>query len=293
MGSAPDPGAKSKSKNGNAQINGPILDEAAKTMSDPVNKRERTRVPQLKGFGGRILSVLLVMFAFSYQGYAAETGARRYVDFSLSQEQKTFSVVSKPVVQMDLHLTAGQLTNIAVFQHKPLKEIPSITNLLAQTKAANNSDRREIVVEEMKQYNQYLLTSLSNVLTASQSKRLQEIIWQVDGLKSLNNNHELATALSLSDEQLEQVRDVFAFYEPILNPLYRRLGRQMIAGLSGDETLQERTKQVESLSDAVTIIEKERDRDLYRILTTAQKEKWRDLVGKPVHIQWPLELWNE
>jgi len=48
-----------------------------------------------------------------------------------------------------------------------------------------------------------------------------------------------------------------------------------------------------SLSDAVTIIEKERDRDFYAILTTAQKEKWSDLVGKPVHIQWPLELWNE
>jgi hypothetical protein len=67
----------------------------------------------------------------------------------------------------------------------------------------------------------------------------------------------------------------------------------MIAGLSGDETLKERTKQVESLSDAVTIIEKERDRDLYHILTIAQKEKWRNLVGKPVHIQWPLELWSE
>lgn len=262
-------------------------------MSDPVNKRERTRVPQPKGFGGRVLSVLLAMFAFSYQGYAGETGARRYVDFSVSQAQKTFAVISKSTVQKDLHLTAGQLTNIAVFKNKPLKEIPSITNLVAQAKAANNSDRREIVVEELKQYDQYLLTSLSNVLTASQSKRLQEIIWQVDGLKSLNNNHELATALNLSDDQLGQVRDMFAFYGPILKPLYQRLGRQMIAGLSGDETFKERTKQVESLSDAVTIIEKERDRDLYRILTTAQKEKWRDLVGKPVHIQWTLELWNE
>ena len=48
-----------------------------------------------------------------------------------------------------------------------------------------------------------------------------------------------------------------------------------------------------SLSDAVTTIEKERDRDLYHILTIAQKEKWRNLVGKPVHIQWPLELWSE
>ena len=219
------------------------------TASDrnPVNKRERTRVPQPKGFGGRIRFVLLVIFAFLYQGYAAETGARRYVDFALSQEQKTVAVISKPVVQKDLHLTAGQLTNIAVFQNKPLKEIPSITNLVAQAKAANNSDRGEIVVEELKQYDQYLLTSLSNVLTASQSKRLQEIIWQVDGLKSLNNNHELATALNLSDDQLGQVGDVFAFYEPILNPLYQRLGRQMIAGLSVDETLKERTKQVESL----------------------------------------------
>ena len=262
-------------------------------MSDPVNKRERTGGHQPKGFRGRIFSVLLVMFAFSYQGNAAETGVRRYVDFSVSQAQKTFAVISQSTVQKDLHLTAGQLTNIADFKNKPPKEIPSITNLLAQAKAADNSERRKIVDEELKHYDEYLLTSLSNVLTASQSKRLQEIIWQVNGLKSLNNNHELAIALNLSDEQLGQIRDVFAFYGPILTPLYQRLGRQMIAGLSGDETLKERTKQVESLSDAVTIIEKERDRDLYRILTSTQKEKWSDLVGKPVHIQWPLELWSE
>jgi len=247
---------------------------------------------QPRGFGRRILSFLIITFALSYQGYAVETGARRYVDFSLSQEQKAFAVISNSAVQKDLHLTAEQLTNIAVFKHKPLKEIPTITNLVAHAKVANNSERRKIVDEELKQYDQYLLTSLSNVLTANQSKRLKEIIWQVDGLKSLNNDYELASALSLSDEQLGQVRDVFAFYEPILNPLYRRLGRQMIAGLSGDETLKERTKQVESLSDAITIIEKERDRDLYAILTAAQKEKWHNLVGKPVHIQWPLELWE-
>lgn len=262
-------------------------------MSDPVDKGKRTRLSQPKGFGRRKLSILLVIFAFSYQGYTAETGARRYVDFSVSQAQKTFAVISQSTVQKDLHLTAGQLTNIADFKNKPPKEIPSITNLLAQAKAADNSERRKIVDEELKHYDQYLLTSLSNVLTASQSKRLQEIIWQVDGLKSLNNNHKLAIALNLSDEQLGQVRDVFAFYGPMLNPLYQRLGRQMIAGLSGDETLKERTKQVESLSDAVTTIEKERDRDLYRILTPTQKKEWSNLLGKPVHIQWPIELWSE
>lgn len=250
--------------------------------------------PQHKRYWGRVFYLLLAILTFLYQGYAAETGARRYVDFFFfSRQQQTFAVISKREVQKDLHLTAEQLTNIAVLKNKPLKEIPGVTNLVMEANTTNNSDRSKIVAEKLKLYDQFLLTSLSNVLTASQLKRFQEIIWQVDGLKSLNNNNELATALNLSDEQLGQVRDVFAHYEPILNPLYRRLGRQMIAGLSGDETLKERAKQVESLSEAVTIIEKERDRDFSAILTTAQKEKWRDLVGKPVHIEWPLELWSE
>jgi hypothetical protein len=67
----------------------------------------------------------------------------------------------------------------------------------------------------------------------------------------------------------------------------------MVAGLSADESLKDRTEQVQSLSDAITIIEKERDRDLYAILTVAQREKWRSLVGRPLQIQWPVEVVHE
>ena len=115
-------------------------------------------------------------------------------------------------------------------------------------------------------------------------------MWQVDGLKSLDKNSQLATALSLSDEQVGEVKGVFALYEPILSPLYRRLGRQMVAGLSADETVQGRQEQVKSLAGAITVIEKERDRDLHDILTPVQREKWQRLIGRPLQIQWDLEL---
>jgi hypothetical protein len=265
------------------------------TMRSHLQMREQSRMSaKSRGFGIHMLTILFTTLVFVSQGCASEPSARLYVDFSgISQEQKEFAVIARPEVRTDLHLTSEQLTKIAAFKHTPIKEIPAITNMAARSEGAAESDRRKIVEEKLRLYDQYLLTSLSNVLTAPQAQRLREIIWQVDGLKSLQKDHLLVSDLGLSDDQVGQVRDVSLFYEPILNPLYRRLGRQMVAGLSADESLKDRTEQVQSLSDAITIIEKERDRDLYAILTVAQREKWRSLVGRPLQIQWPVEVVHE
>jgi hypothetical protein len=223
---------------------------------------QRLRPAESRSLGLRTFTILSVTLALVSQGFASEPSARLYVDFSgISQEQKAFAIIARPEVQKELHLTSEQLTKITAFKQVPMKEIPAITNMSARSEGVAESDRHKIVEEKLKLYDQYLLTLLSNVLTAPQAQRLQEIIWQVDGLKSLQKDQLLVSELGLSDEQVGQVRDVFHFYEPILNPLYQRLGRQMIAGLSADESLKGRTEQVQSLSDAITIIEKERDRD--------------------------------
>jgi hypothetical protein len=236
-----------------------------------------------------VLSVLVTLTPLEQKCVAGE-GGRLYVDFCTTQVQKTMAVISKAEVQKDLLLTTNQLARITAFRQQRPKDIPVLTNLLAQAKIADKANRKRIEDEIWKRADDYLLNSLTNVLTADQSKRLQEIMWQVDGLKSLDKDHQLATALGLTHEQVREVKDVFALFEPVLSPLYRRLGRQMIAGLSADESVQGRKEQAESLAGAITVIEKERDRDLYTVLTPIQREKWRDLIGRSLQIQWDLEL---
>ena len=234
--------------------------------------------------------ILFVVFPLFAQQCVAEQGARMYIDICVTPVQKTMTVISKTEVQKDLQLTTNQLAKITAFRQQRPRDIPALTNLLAQAKASGKANRKKIDDEIWKRVDEYLLNSLSNVLTASQSKRLQEIMWRVDGLKSLDKDHQLVVALGLSDKQVGEVRMCLLFYEPILNPLYRRLGRQMVAGLVADETLQDRNEQVESLACAITAIEKERDRDLHDILTPVQREKWQQLIGRPLQIQWDLEF---
>lgn len=236
--------------------------------------------------------ILLVTFIiFSHHSAAAEEGARLYVDFNMAQGKEIFQIVSKPEVKADLQLTTNQLAKITAYRQQEPKDIPALTNLLSQSKASTNKeDRKKISNEIWKGVDEYQINSLFCILSASQSNRLQQIVWQVDGLKSLKHDHTLSAALGLTDEQIGQIRDVFAFYEPILSPLYQRLGRQMIAGLSADETLQGRQEQVQSLIGAVTAIEKERDCDLYRTLTLTQREMWQRLIGRSIRLHWEPEL---
>jgi formate dehydrogenase maturation protein FdhE len=234
--------------------------------------------------------LFLGIFVFLCQCCAGEDGARQYVDLSVTQVQKIMAIISKTNVQADLHLTTNQLAEIAAFRQRRPKDIPALTNLLAQVKVSDKETRKRLEDELWKRVDEYLLDSLSNVLTSIQSARLQEIVWQVDGLKSLDNSKKLVTAIGLTQEQVKQVRDVFVFYEPILTPLYRRLGRQMVAGLSADETVQSREEQVQSLMGAIIAIEKERDRDLRYVLRPAQREVWHHLIGKPIELHWEPEL---
>jgi hypothetical protein len=230
--------------------------------------------------------------AFPYFNHACNAGesARLYVDFSVNQVQKMMAVISRTEVQKDLRLTSKQLAEIKNFRQKRPKDIPSLTNLLVEFKAATGAEKKTIDDEISQKIDGYLQNSLSNVLLPDQSQRFQEIMLQVDGLKSLKQNQKLENLLNISNEQTGEIRDTFALYEPILTPLYRRLGRQMIAGLSGNETIRGRKEQVMSLATAITIIEKERDRDFNDILNAQQNETWKHLLGRRLQIHWPLEV---
>jgi hypothetical protein len=231
-----------------------------------------------------------VIALFALTSVHAQDGARLYVDFTRTQTKKAFGIVSKPEVQNELQLTTNQVAEITACERQEPKDIPALTNLLSQSRASTNvEERKRISAQLWTQFEDRRLNCLLSLLSASQSNRFQQIVWQVDGLRSVQHDQALAVRLGLSQEQVGQVRDAIAFYEPILNPLYHRLGRQMIAGLSGDETAESRREQVESLAGALVAIEKERDRDLKRILTLSQRDLWQQLLGKPLSLHWETQ----
>jgi hypothetical protein len=239
-----------------------------------------------------IFLFVLVSLALWKPRCAAQEGVRRDVRirFYDSPWMITYNVLGKPRVRRELRLTSAQLAELKALDNLDTKDVPGLTNLVAQAKTADPATRPAIRAEEQKLWDAFCLGSVSNILTGAQRKRLQQIIWQVDGIRSMDRDPRVAAALALTDEQLEDVKEVNALFDPIVDPLRHRLGRQMIAGVGGDETMRGREEQVVALAKALIILEKERDRDLYGILSPNQRELWRRLLGKAIRLQWPLDV---
>jgi Spy/CpxP family protein refolding chaperone len=242
-----------------------------------------TNMIYLKGIRN-IVFLLITMFSMTLDGQEApKSGARLYVDLFTIPAQKLFNIISKKVVQEELNLSDKQKKLIVTLQNKSPDEIPGISSEDAQY-----SD--EIMNKEMEQYSQYLISALYKTLTPSQTERFQQIIWQVDGLKALHADKQLQNDLNLSHKQIAEIMNSLASYDLKLTPLYRRLKREMIAGLSSDETLPGRKAKANSLAEQIILIEVKKDNDLYEILTPPQKRKWVQLQGIPIQIKWELEL---
>jgi hypothetical protein len=236
------------------------------------------------------LLALLLLCAPCIAASPANDDARLYVDFTqvqaTTQSAKFLIVLSKAEVRKDLQLTDDQIAKIADIGKTPMTAVPAVAALLAQAKAADRAQRFKLNVEAMNQYEQYLVHSESEILTTAQSKRLQQVMWQVDGLKALGWDHDLTAAVGVSSGQLAELANTLAEFRPVLVPLYRRMGRQSIAGLSGEETMNERTQEVERLSQAIVLIEKQQEYELFSALTPAQRDQWARVTGKPIRITW-------
>lgn len=231
------------------------------------------------------LGLVVVGFAFACISYAEE-GGRLLVDVHPSRAEKIIAVLARPEVQVDIHLRHDQMAQIDKMFQQPMKTIPGVSNLLDRTASGSGCADGRNVEELFSTLDAYHLLSLSNILTAVQIQRLQEILLQVDGLKSLRDV-SFSASLELTASQKDDLKDVFGSYESLLSHLYKRLLRQQIAGLRGDETIEARNEEVRSLVRVITAIEKDRDRDLEAILTDVQKQQWSNLLGSPLNIQWP------
>ena len=234
-----------------------------------------------------IKTLILVFWSFASLCFARD-GARLIVDQYNGRANKIITVLSKYIVQSDLGLTSNQLVKIEIIHNMPIESMPFGSNLIAKARKAEKAENIRIMDQAIMLADDYRITCLSNTLTAAQFNRLSEIMLQVDGIRSVIQNQGIAIKLYLTDVQINKFKEVEVLYDPLLKPLYRRLGRQQIAGLRVDETILERSKEEKCLMYVIGAIEIDKDRDLEAILMSSQREQWRKLIGLPVK----GELWE-
>jgi hypothetical protein len=205
-------------------------------------------------------------------------------DPSLSEARKICLLLADPRVQADLGLTSNQVMQIQTLQRVRAEDIVGLSNLLAKVREAEVSNRVELVEQVSRTADEHRLAMFFAVLTSSQSNELRATMLQMHGLMSLVEIPELTSAFGLSEDQVRGFAEIQAYYAPLLNVLRRRLGRQRIAGLRGDETMHDRTAEVESLQCVIRAVKRDMERDLWDVLTESQRKKWLNITASAVRL---------
>ena len=204
--------------------------------------------------------------------------------------KKTFAVLMRPEVQRDLLLSSEQIEKIVEIKSRNPKRIPAISNEIATAEPAATPEKRlqreyKIAgrIDSFREQNYYA------ILSAVQSNRLEQIMIQVRGLKVTLSKPLLAVVLSISPSQSNTFNQVITNYEPKLDPLYQRLHRQSLSGLSPGESLEKRSSEVTNLVDSICSIETARETELTAVLAPDQLSTWLKLKGVPLQIQWSYD----
>jgi hypothetical protein len=228
-----------------------------------------------------------------------DASARRYCEPRDDDSSRMFFLIDRREVRKDLALTTDQVGKLRLAWQRSPKDIPGFREFTASVKKLmvdpmlSDPDRQKLVELYVPASAIFMSTyerkELSQTLSAKQMQRLRELLIQMRGPMILVEDSALARAVHLSDEQLAEMKDTVKSDEATLATFRRRMGRQMVAGLSAGETIQNREKEVIMLCGVVRALESQRDYDLLSSLKPEQKSLWVKLGGNPLSIDWPLE----
>jgi Spy/CpxP family protein refolding chaperone len=150
-------------------------------------------------------------------------------------------------VQKELKLTDDQVKKVQELTEKQRDAFRDFQNL--------DQDERRKKMQEIGQANQ---KAIGGILKEGQLKRLKQITWQQQGAGAFRDA-EVASALKLTDEQKQKMRDIqqSAFGE------MRDLGRD-------EEARKKRQEILKATNDK-----------LLALLTPEQKDKLKEMTGEP------------
>jgi hypothetical protein len=173
-----------------------------------------------------------------------------------------FAVFLAPV-QEDLKLSAEQKQHLQELMRGAQQGVQQFM----QTIASLPPEEREKKHQEFRQEaNKAIGQVLGELLNPEQQKRLRQIVLQQEGLFSLGNP-EVAGELKLSDEQKSKFMAVIQETQKRFEALQRKA--QM-------------TGKPEEVQREASAIRKEQEGKIEALLTDAQRQQWKQTLGKPL-----------
>lgn len=191
---------------------------------------------------GPITLALAVMMLASSPALAQQRG-----QFAGGFGVSPLMLLGQKSVQDELKLSGDQVKKVQELTEKQRDAFRDFQNL--------DQDERRKKMQEMAQSNQ---KAIGTILKEGQLKRLKQITWQQQGSGAFSDP-DVASALKLTDEQKQKMRDIqqSAFGE------MRDLGRD-------EEAQKKRQEILKTMNDK-----------LQGVLTAEQKEKLKELTGEP------------
>jgi Spy/CpxP family protein refolding chaperone len=206
------------------------------------------------------LALLLTGFASARQGPPLFGGLGLPLDMLLQNEG----------VQKELKLGDEQIGKIREVLHdvrlKHREDWEKLRDL-------SQEERREKLLELIKLVTDDTAKSLADVLSPAQVRRLKQIKWQNDGLRAFSED-DVNEHLKLTEEQREKIRTI------------NEQARQEFAAIfQGDSGAAGGGNGYQDGMKRITALRKETLAKGVAILTPAQKQTWKDLIGNPYDVK--------
>lgn len=243
---------------------------------------------------------VLMVFVGATVAFGDDGSARRYCDWTHEDDtSRAFSLVGRKEVQKDLALTMEQVGRLKRTWRIAKQDVPGLESLSTSFKKLiadpmlSDHDRGKLgqsyTSGTLIFYRTYERQELSQTLTTRQMQRLRELLIQMRGPMILTEDASLARAVHLSDERINDMKEAIQLDVTTLDGFRKRLRRAMIAGVSANETIQDRDRRVRLLYGVILAVEKSQDEQLLSSLTPEQRGLWTASGGMPLSIDWPLE----
>lgn len=252
------------------------------------------------------MKIIVCLFAaislHGFKVFADDNSARRYAALDYDTTTCKYFLLSAKEVQSNLKLTQQQIKSLeSVWLSSALTNDPAIAKYRRSHKqllaaAHSDEDRAKIRREENEKYSllvtRYNEKVLQSALSSDQTKRLNELFFQMKGPRAILEDTNVIQELKLSKEQIIQMN-----YDPNSNGQLLSLLRHRFLGLqiqtSRKRYLDDVDSEITCLARVIKEVEKDRDAGLLAVLNEEQRHSWDDLCGAPVSIDWKINYFSD
>jgi hypothetical protein len=210
----------------------------------------------------RHLGVALALFFGYLCGAASAQEIPKEARDAIAKNQEGSFMVYRDAVQEDLKLSDEQKDTLDAHLRELLPEAMQFFNSLDGV----SGEEREKKLQDFRKTSQEKLERvLKDALKEAQTKRLRQLSLQQAGAFALVHTPEIGKELKITDEQRQQFVEVVQDLQQKISPLIKE------AQSGGDP---------DEIRPKVMKIRKEHEDKIEALLTDAQKQQWKEMLGK-------------